>query len=166
MPTARAVRRWTAQAGNRRGGASLGSLLGDVYYAAVLVAVGIGVALGAANLVQHDAPARRADVPVVLDLPVLVVAAVLALAGALVSLAGRLGPVGLGGAEATWWLGLPVDRRGLLRPPALRLPLVAAGASAAVVAVLDAGFADGAGARLGRVGLAAALAGAGLVLAA
>ncbi|WP_231495964.1 DUF6297 family protein [Cellulomonas sp. HZM] len=165
VPDARAIRRFTAQAGNARGGASLGALLSDVYYAVITLAIGIGLALGAAQALRvalPDEPAVHA--PRGLSLPTLVVVLVVGLAGILVSLAGRLGPVGAGGAEASWWLSLPVDRRGLLRPAARRLPVVAALVGAVLVALLDAGLLSDAAGHVARVAVTAALAAAALVL--
>src|SRR5699024_7853123 len=75
---------------------------------------------------------------------------------ALTSLTARLGPVALPPARATWWLPLPVDRRGLLRPASLlwsavaavtgavlgaALALTSGGGTAVIVAVVPAGAA-------------------------
>uniref|UniRef100_UPI0028E203EE DUF6297 family protein n=1 Tax=uncultured Cellulomonas sp. TaxID=189682 RepID=UPI0028E203EE len=126
VPSARSIRRFTTQAANARGGASVGALLSSVYYAVISIAISIGLALGFAQAMRASLPgAPEVEAPLTLSLATLVVVIVVALAGALLSLAGRLGPVGAGGAEAAWWLGLPVDRRGLLRPAARRLPLLA-----------------------------------------
>ncbi|GIG27603.1 DUF6297 family protein [Cellulomonas marina] len=166
VPTARDVRRYTTRAGNARGGASFGELLGDVYYAVVLTAIAVGMALGVAGALRTGLPPVTAAPVAGLSLPALVVAVVVALGGALVQLAGRLGPVGVGGAEAAWWLPLPVDRRGLLRPAARRPPVLAALVGGVVVGVLDAGLASASRDRLLRTVPAAALAAAALVLAA
>ena len=109
-------------------------------------------------------PAPEVEAPLTLSLATLVVVIIVALAGALLSLAGRLGPVGAGGAEAAWWLGLPVDRRGLLRPAARRLPLLAGFVGAVLVALLDAGLLADPGLRVVRVASTAALVAAGIVL--
>jgi hypothetical protein len=165
VPPARAIRRYTAQAGNARGGATLGSLLSDVYYAVVTIAISIGMALGFAQALRVALPAApNVHAPRGLSLATLVVLVIAGLAGVLLSLAGRLGPVGAGGAEAAWWLGLPVDRRGLLRPAARRLPVVAALVGAVVVALLDAGLLSDQSGRWLRVASAAALSAAAIVL--
>ena len=165
VPSARSIRRFTAAAGRARAGASLGSLLGDVYYAVISVAIGAAVAFGVAGQARASLPpAPEVAPPTSLSLPALVVLVLLAAAGVLVSLAGRLGPVGAGGAESAWWLGLPVDRRGLLRPAARRLPLVGAVAGGAVVALLDAGLLGDDGARVVRAAAAGVLVAALLVL--
>ncbi len=141
LPSARSIRRFTAAAGKARAGASLTSLLGDVYYAVISVAIGAAAAFGIAQQVRASLPpAPRVAPATSLSLPALVGVALLATAGVLVSLAGRLGPVGAGGAESAWWLALPVGRRGLLRPAARRLPILGALAGGAVVALLDAGL--------------------------
>lgn len=165
VPAARSIRRFTAAAGRARAGASLGSLLGDVYYAVISVAIGAAVAFGVAQQVRSSLPpAPDVPPPTSLSLPALVVLALLAAGGVLVSLAGRLGPVGAGGAESAWWLGLPVDRRGLLRPAARRLPVLGAIVGAALVALLDAGLLGDAPARVVRAAAAGLLVSALLVL--
>ncbi len=139
----RALRRWVVETGNRHGGrGGLGEVLGDLYYATVTGVIGLAVALGSAqslrSLLQPPAPDGVADGPGVASaVPWLLLAGL----GLAVSLAGRLGPVGVGGAEATWLLGTPVDRRGLLRPTARRFPILAGVAAAVVVGILDAGLA-------------------------
>jgi len=169
FPTGRSIRRYTAAATNLRSGASIGELLGDVYYVVITTAIGIGMALGIAGQLRASLPA---DAPTTagassLSLPGLVLVLVVGLAGVLLSLAGRLGPVGSEAAEATWWLGLPVDRRGLLRPSARRLPLLAAVVGAVVVGVLDGGLlGDHHGGQVVVAALAAGLGSAALVLAA
>lgn len=165
LPTARSIRRFTAAAGKARAGASLTSLLGDVYYAVISAAIGAAVAFGVAQQVRTSLPpAPQVAPPTSLSLPALVAVVLLAAAGVLVSLAGRLGPVGAGGAESAWWLQLPVERRGLLRPAARRLPVVGAVAGAAVVALLDAGLLGDAGGRTLRAAGAGAVVAALLVL--
>jgi len=165
VPSAKSIRRFTSQAANARGGASLGSLLGGVYYAVISIAISVGIALGFAQAMRTSLPpAPEVEAPLSLSLATLVVVIIVALAGALLSLAGRLGPVGAGGAEAAWWLGLPVDRRGLLRPAARRLPLLAGFVGAILVALLDAGLLADPGLRVVRVASTAALVAAGIVL--
>ncbi len=139
VPSGRAIRRFTAQAARSRAGATLGSLLGSVYYTVVSVAIAAGCAAGVAQTMRGSLPpAPDVAPPQGLSVPALVALVLLGAAGVLVSLAGRLGPVGAGGAEAAWWLGLPVDRSGLLRPAARRIALAAAVAGALVVGLLEA----------------------------
>ncbi|MDM7831696.1 DUF6297 family protein [Cellulomonas edaphi] len=165
IPAARDIRRFTAQAANARGGASIGSLLASVYYAVISLGIAIGMALGFTQAMRVALPPEPdVEAPANLSLATLVVVIVVALVGVLVSLAGRLGPVGAGGAEAAWWLPLPVDRRGLLRPAARRLPLVAALVLAILVGLLDAGLLDDVGPRVAHVIITSALVGAGIVL--
>lgn len=164
-PSGRALRRVLAQTANRRGGARPGEVLGDLYYAVIMAAIGAGVALGIADTLRDVlAPPDRPGVPegpgVASAVPWLLVAA----AAVLVGVAGRLGPVGVGGAEATWLLGTPVERRGLLRPAARRFPLLAAFVGAGVVALLDAGFVAADGAHVARAAGVGALAAALVVV--
>ncbi|WP_421734327.1 DUF6297 family protein [Cellulomonas sp.] len=165
VPSAKSIRRFTAQAANARGGAHVGDLLSSVYYAVISIAISVGLALGFAQAMRASLPpSPDVEAPLSLSLATLVVVIIVALAGALLSLAGRLGPVGAGGAEAAWWLGLPVDRRGLLRPAARRLPLLAGFVGAVLVALLDAGLLADPGLRVVRVAATAALVAAGIVL--
>ncbi len=166
IPAARSIRRYTAAVARKRADAGLGEVLGDVYYAVVTTAIGILIAIGVASQVRAslpDVPAQSMDDG--LSLPTLVLVCAIALAGVVLSLAGRLGPVGAGGAEATWWLGLPVDRRGLLRPTAVRLPLVVAAVAAVILGVLDGGLlADHGFGHVLRLAALAGLIGGGLVV--
>lgn len=163
VPRAVAIRRYTRDAAKQRAGASLGSLLSDVYYAVTVLAIGIAVAAGVASQLRGSMPDVTRGEGTDL-MPTFVGVLVGALLATVVSLAGRLGPVGAGGAEAAWWLGLPVDRKGLLRPTARRLPLAAAGVGALVLALLDGGLlADHAG-RAARAAVAGALVAVAVVL--
>ncbi|ADG75192.1 conserved hypothetical protein [Cellulomonas flavigena DSM 20109] len=165
VPTAREIRRFTARAARARAGAGVGALLTDVYTAVTSVAISVLIVLGVVQQLGASLPpAPPTHAPGGLSLPVLVVLLLLAGAGALLSTAGRLGPVGAEGPQASWWLPLPVDRRGLLRPAAARVPAVAALAGAVVVVVLDAGLLARGGAELVRAGLLGALLSAGVVL--
>ncbi|MCL2466176.1 MAG: DUF6297 family protein [Micrococcales bacterium] len=163
VPRAGAIRRYTRDATKQRAGAGLGSLLSDVYYAVVVLAIGIAVGVGVAGQLKGSVPdverAGGTDL-----IPTLVAVLIGSLAATVVSLAGRLGPVGAGGAEAAWWLGLPVDRRGLLRPATRRLPLVAAGVGGLVVALLDGGLLGDPMERTVRAGVSGALAAGTVVL--
>ncbi|MCV2393984.1 DUF6297 family protein [Actinotalea sp. M2MS4P-6] len=159
IPAARSIRGYTAAVARQRADAGMMTLLGDVYYSVIMVGIGVLIALGALQqLPVVDPPGG----PVGLSLDALARPVLMVAAGAVVSLAGRLGPVGVGGAEAQWWLSLPVDRRGLLTPSARRVPVVAALAGALVAGVLDAALA-GSASRALRVGIGVGLAAALLV---
>lgn len=134
VPAARSMRRYNAAVARQRAQGGVGALLGDVYYAVVVVGIAVAMAIGVlGQLPVHEPPVGTGHAT---SLAGLTAVAYLALAGALIGGAGRLGPVGAGGAEATWWLPLPVDRRGLLRPNALRMVALAGLASALVALVL------------------------------
>ncbi|WP_454051493.1 DUF6297 family protein [Cellulomonas sp. Marseille-Q8402] len=166
VPAARSIRKYTAGVARRRSGGGLGDVLGDVYYAVVVGAIGIGVALGVAGQLRTalpHVPDRALDTGI--SLPTVVAVAAVVVAGAVLSLAARLGPVGAGGAEATWWLGLPVDRRGLLRPASVRLPVAAGLVGGVALSLLDGGLlADHGVGHVLRLGGTAALACGALVL--
>ncbi|MCC2335620.1 DUF6297 family protein [Cellulomonas wangsupingiae] len=165
VPSARSIRRFTAQAARARAGASIGSLLTDLYSVVTSIAISVLIVLGVVQQLRDSLPpAPPVQEPGGLSLPMLGAFLLLAAAGALLSTAGSLGPVGTEGAQSAWWLPLPVDRRGLLRPAAARLPLVAALAGGAVVVVLEAGLLGRGGADLVRAGLLGAVTAAGVVL--
>ncbi len=148
FPAARSIRRYTVAVARQRSGAGIGEVLGDVYYAVIMIAIGFGLALGVAGRLTSTAPPAAA-VGTGASLSAVVAIGLVALGGVVLTLAGRLGPVGLGGAEATWWLALPVDRRRLVRPASRRIPLVAAAFGALVAGVLDGGLLEDPG--LGHV---------------
>lgn len=166
VPGARSIRRYTARVARRRSGAGIGEVLGDVYYAVVMTAIGLGVALGLAGQLRTALPhvpdqALRSGI----SLPTVVAVVAFVVAGVVLSLSARLGPVGAGGAESTWWLGTPVDRRGLLRPASLRMPVAAGLIGGAVLALLDGGLlADHGLGHVLRLGACAALVCAALAL--
>lgn len=135
VPSGAHVRRLTEQIQGARTGRGLGGVLADVWYVVtVVVALGV-VVYGTASVVQEAAVARTPDGIPLCEAGALL--AVLAVVGGVVGLGARLGPVALGGGGAGWWLPMPVDRRGLLRPSVLRWPGVAL-AAGAVVAPLSA----------------------------
>ncbi|WNB84651.1 hypothetical protein [Cellulomonas sp. ATA003] len=112
VPTGRAVRRYTAAVARQRGGASVGSLLVDVYSVLITTVIGIGVAVGVVDGVRDALPVDP-GAPVTgpeVSLPTLGALLVLGLAGTVLSLAGRLGPVGVGerrrrGGSPCRWVG-------------------------------------------------------------
>lgn len=135
IPTGRQVRHLTDGIQNARAGRGLGSVLSDVWYAVVTVGLCTAFVTGIAQSLRDAAPdAGETTVALTGELPGALVA--VAALGALLSLAGRLGPVGLGGGGAAWWLPMPIDRRGLLRPTVVRWPLVAAATGLVLVPLL------------------------------
>lgn len=128
-PSGRQVRRWTARRRRARAPLATADFLADLYNAALTVAIAVAMTLAGAQafgadlttLPESPGHARGLD-PIWLVL----LAALAASAGA-IALAARLGPVSLGPTRAAWWLPLPVDRRGLLRPNAFVWPAVGAG---------------------------------------
>jgi hypothetical protein len=128
VPSGRAVRRWTSRTARQRAEGGLLTLLGEVYSAALSVAIVAAVAFGAAEEVgaaSLTAPPPPEGALVALPLGWLAVLVALAALAALTGLVLRLGPVSLSPPQSAWWLPLPVDRRSLLRPAAARWPLLA-----------------------------------------
>lgn len=135
-PTGRGVRAHARRTTRTRTGAGLGQVLGDLYTIVFSVAIGLTMAMSAAGGLAEEWHSPDAAPDAVLDPAWVAVLALVAVLGAVLSLATRLGPVALGSAEAAWWLPLPVDRRSLLRPAALRVPVVAGVGAGAVGGVL------------------------------
>jgi len=160
VPAARSMRRYNAAVARKHAHGGVTALLSDVYYSVVIVGIAVLMAIGAlGQLPVHEPPVGTSHAT---SLAGLTAVAYLALAGALIGSAGRLGPVGAGGAEATWWLPLPVDRRGLLRPNALRMVALGGVASAVVATVLA--FAVPGGTSPGRSVAGVAVAGVAAVV--
>lgn len=120
-PTGRWVRTTTRRIQDARAGRGGGSLLLEIWSAALVLAVQ-GAVLGSAVVLLGEGVVPGLGERTVPggDLGGALVGVVLV--GGLLGLAARLGPVGLGRSGATWWLPLPVDRRGLLRPAVLGWP--------------------------------------------
>lgn len=125
IPRGSAVRRLTASIEDARAGRGFGAVVQEVWYVAVTVGLSVLFVTGIADSIRGSVTPSPGAVTLTGELPAALV--VLVGAGGLLSLAGRMGPVGLGGGGAAWWLPMPVDRRGLLRPTVLRWPLVSAG---------------------------------------
>src|SRR5699024_3127626 len=117
-------------------GGHMGELISEVYSVLFSSVIAVVMVLGAVqglNASLHPGPESATVDPSWLALIVGLV-----VAGAVIGLAGRLGPVGMGGAQALWWLTTPADRRTLLRPRLVLLPVV--GALVGLVGGLLVGF--------------------------
>ncbi len=122
--TGTGIRRLTRLATRAHGGGSSSDLFGDVYIIALNIAVALGMGLGLLNYLNatartHEAAPGMNPLWFALSLGV-------ALLGATIGLAARLGPVNLSGGQAAWWLPMPVDRGGLVRPRYVLVLLLAA----------------------------------------
>lgn len=153
-PSGRELRQLTRAATESHGGGSVGELVSEVYTVVFSLVVTGAVAVGVMEMLNttlRPSTAQEALHPSWLALAFALVAF-----GAALSLFGRLGPLGVGGGQAAWWLPTPADRRGLLRPRLVVLTLVAAAVGAAVGVLTGAlGAESGAG-----LGAAAAVGGA------
>lgn len=114
--TGREIRRLTARAAAARSGRGAVEVFSSVAYAVVCVAVTVGLVVGIADAVRGvvtlSPDAQAPDVVLSLDA---VRAMLWTVVGALsVSLAARLGPVGVSDAGVRWWVPTGVDRSGLL----------------------------------------------------
>lgn len=147
VPDGRRVRQLTAQIQDARQGRGLGTLVSEVWYTIVTIGLCLAFVAGITNTVLAAAALTEGTVVgqtgamLSGELPGALVA--LAAAGAMLSLAGRLGPVGVGAGGAGWWLPMPVGRRGLLRWTVLTWPAVAAGVGLVLVPTLVAVLAGG-----------------------
>lgn len=132
VPTAHHVLRVTADIAGEREGRGRWWLLVEVWAVVLYVGTGFGVVLGIAWSLGLEGLGTAAGGTGPTGMRTVAVAlGVVGVTGAVAATAARLGPVGVGGGGATWWLPLPVDRTGLLRPDALRWPALGAGAGAA-----------------------------------
>src|SRR5690625_1697849 len=103
----------------------MGELVSAVYSVLFSGAIAVVMVLGAVQGLTaslHPGPEQATVAPSWLALVVALV-----VAGAVLGLAGRLGPVGMGGAQSLWWLTTPADRRTLLRPRVILIPIIGAG---------------------------------------
>lgn len=123
-PSGRQLRRLTRAATEAHTGGHMGELISEVYSVLFSSAIAVVMVLGAVqglNASIHPGPEHATVDPSWLALVVALV-----VAGAVIGLAGRLGPIGMGGARALWWLTTPADRRTLLRPRLVLLPVIGA----------------------------------------
>ena len=138
------VRRLTRQATEAHGGGRVSELIGEVY--SILVALGIAwlVVIGAVQALGIHTGGQwsqsRVD-PGWLGLGALVLGL-----GVILSLFARLGPMGTSAGHAAWWLPMPADRTGLLRPRLVAVTALALvvggglGAAAGAAMVADVGL--------------------------
>ncbi|TRW45469.1 DUF6297 family protein, partial [Georgenia yuyongxinii] len=162
VPTGRAVRRWSRHRAGRRSEGGLGDLLSDVYTAVLSVTMAVAIAVSVAARLGADlaeTPPVSGGGLVLAPQWLAILVGLAALAG-LAGLAARLGPVAVPEHQAQWWLAMPVDRRSLLRPAAVRWPLLAVlpGAVVAVAVTLVLAPAADAGTLTAAVALGGAVA--------
>ncbi|NCT92100.1 hypothetical protein GXB85_14225 [Cellulomonas sp. APG4] len=129
VPDGARIRRVTAEIQGARHGTGLGHVLVEIWGAVTMVVLSAAFVAGVAATLHRSAPPELAST-LVGELPAVVV--LVALVGATLGLAERLGPVGVGGGGAAWWLPMPVPRRGLLAAPAVLRPVIGAAAGAAL----------------------------------
>lgn len=119
-PSGARLRALTRAAARGHGGAPWYALFGDVYTyvftAAVVVAMGFQTA---SQLGEGFHGELAGNATLAFDPGWLVTIGALAVAGPTFALLVRLGPVGVSGAGAVWWLPTPADRTSLLRPTAI-----------------------------------------------
>ncbi|MFV0426279.1 MAG: DUF6297 family protein [Beutenbergiaceae bacterium] len=132
----RALRRLTRTAMQAHGGGSVTEMIGEAYGIVLTIVITGSLALGAAQVL--NAQLRPSTIETTLHPVWLAVILAVASLGAVMSLSGRLGPLGMAGGQAAWWLPTPVDRRGLLRPRLVTGVLVAFGAGAGAGALIGA----------------------------
>lgn len=123
-PSGKGLRQLTRTATEAHTGGHMGDLVSEIYSVLFSAAVAVVMVLGAMqglNATLQPGP----DHPTI-DPSWLALIVALVVIGAVVGLAGRLGPVGMGGAQALWWLTTPADRRTLLRPRMVLVPIIGA----------------------------------------
>lgn len=124
------LRKLTRQATEAHGGGAVGDLFGEVYTVVFSLLVAVAMAFGVIQMLNTTL--RPSTAEAVLDPGWLGIAIAVVALGAGVSLAARLGPIGLGGGEAAWLLPTPADRRGLLRSRLALITVLAVALGAAI----------------------------------
>ncbi|SEE26642.1 DUF6297 family protein [Ruania alba] len=128
-PSGRELRRLTRTATEAHTGGSASEAISEIYSVLFSMAIALAIAMGAVQAL--NATLNTGPEAATLDPLWLAVVTVLIVTGGIVGLAGRLGPVGMGGGQATWWLTTPADRRGLLRPRFVLVPVLGGAVGAA-----------------------------------
>lgn len=119
-PSGRRLRALTKAAARGHGGAPWYAIFGDVYTYVLCAVVALTMAYRAAALLGSGFHGEAAGSATLAFEPAwLLVLAALATAGPILAVLIRLGPVGISGAGAVWWLPTPADRSSLLRPTAI-----------------------------------------------
>ncbi|SDY18821.1 hypothetical protein SAMN05661080_02633 [Modestobacter sp. DSM 44400] len=126
------VRRFTRRATAARADTGLLTQVGDLVSALTSVAIMVAVLAGVLARLRERIAARPPVEAAVLPGAATAVVVALVLAGGVVGLLARLGPVSATPATAAWWLPLPAGRRGLLRGELRRVGLLAVVAAVAV----------------------------------
>ncbi|TDE95767.1 hypothetical protein EXU48_05740 [Occultella glacieicola] len=163
-PNGRQLRSLTRDATDAHTGGSYFEVISEVYSVVFSAAIALAIALGAVqglNATLTPGPEVHT-----LDPTWLAVVTTLIVAGAIVGLAGRIGPVGMGGGQAVWWLPTPADRRGLLRPRSVLVPIMGAAVGAAGGLLIGFLALGEPGPALGSIVVLSTLGGAALALAA
>ncbi|PWD49407.1 hypothetical protein C8046_00405 [Serinibacter arcticus] len=128
VPSGAELRSLTRAARRGHGGAPVSQLVGDIYTYFFTFVVTVAIAISSAHVLGADF--SSASGTATLDGRWLWVVASLAVLGLMLGLLARLGPIGVGGPGALWWLPTPVDRLSLLRPTAVGWVAVTAFAGA------------------------------------
>ncbi|GMA30848.1 DUF6297 family protein [Litorihabitans aurantiacus] len=162
VPTGSQLRALTRAARRGHGGAPLSQLVGDAYTYLLTLVVTVALAISGAHVLGADFSGTEQGSA--FDAGWLWLVAGLTVAGLALGVLARLGPIGVGGAGALWWLPTPADRLSLLRPTATAwiasTALGGAIAGGAISALTHAGPATIVWAVLAGAGLGAALAAA------
>lgn len=136
VPTGAQLRSLTRAARRGHGGAPLSQLVGDVYTYVFTFVVSVAIAISFAHVLGADFAGTTSGSA--LDGRWLWVVMALVVTGLVLGVLARLGPIGVGGAGALWWLPTPVDRLSLLRPVATGWVAVAAGIGALAAGAIGA----------------------------
>ncbi|QOR69481.1 hypothetical protein IM660_12365 [Ruania alkalisoli] len=144
-PTGSQLRRLTRDATEAHTGGSFMEAIAEVYSVLFSMVIALAVALGAVQAL--NATLSTGPEQATLDPTWLSIVATLIVVGGIIGLAARLGPIGMGGGRATWWLTAPADRRGLLRPRFVLVPVLggSVGAAGGALAMF---LADGTGTQI------------------
>lgn len=159
--TSRQIRALTSRASKSRSEKSLSDVIGDMYTSIFTAIIAVTMMGGAVTGIEKSAGSPSSGgllrtVSPVTPVPIFWASVLMLLVGAaiILGLLARLGPMSSSSDQATWWLSLPVDRRGFLTPGLIRLMsvLFATGIAGSLLAVLGSGSGSPAGLLSGALG--------------
>ncbi|GAB3560223.1 DUF6297 family protein [Spelaeicoccus albus] len=142
------IRALTSRASKSRSDKSLTDVVGDFYTSIFTAIIAVTMMGGAVTGIEKSAGSPSSGgllrtVSPVTPVPIFWASVLMLLVGVAITLGllARLGPMSSSGDQATWWLSLPVERRGFMTPGLTRLlsVLFATGLAGSLLAVLGSG---------------------------
>lgn len=160
-PTARQIRALTSKSSKSRSDQTLTDVIGNLYTSIFTAIIAVTMMGGAVSGIEKTAGSPTSGgllrtVSPVTPVPIFWASVLMLMVGTAlaVGILARLGPMSSSGDEATWWLSLPVGRRGFLTPGLIRLlaVLFGVGLIGSLLALLGSGRLSASGAISGALG--------------